>query len=108
MSIEELAFVLVVRATAELDVVHRGFASHSVRFNVMELDERRCVASPPALADERAGTTVAEPHCALDLGRDIPAARRRAATGPQRSGASGLTTGRRAGAGKAACDPPAK
>src|SRR6267378_107194 len=83
MSIEELAFVLVVRATAELDVVHRGFASHAMRVHVMELDEAPLVAAPPSPAQERAGTAVTQPHRSPDLGRDIPAATRRTATGPR-------------------------
>src|SRR3989442_14908387 len=83
VSVEQLALVRIVGSAAELDVPNRGTASHAMRFDVMELDERRPVAPSPFLADERAGTTVTGPHRAHHLGRDVPAAGSRAATGPR-------------------------
>lgn len=83
MSVVPLAFVGVVRTTQKPDVSDRRLASHAVRVDVMELNERPLIAASPALAHESAGTTITPPHRALDLGRDITAARRGTATGPR-------------------------
>jgi len=82
VSVEQLAFVLVVGTAAELDVLDRGLAAHAMRIDVMEFDKRPLVAPPPALAHESAATAVTQPDRALNLGRDIAAAGIGAATGP--------------------------
>ena len=66
-----------------MDVLYRDLAPDGVRLHVMELDKGPCVAASPALAHEGADTVVTEPHPAPDLGRDVPAAASRAATGPR-------------------------
>src|SRR5437870_928555 len=83
VSIEQLALECVVGTTAELNVLDRSLASHAIRLHVMELDEGLLVATSPALAREGAGTAVTDPHHAPDLGRDMPAAGSRTATGPR-------------------------
>jgi hypothetical protein len=83
VSVEQLAFVLVVRSAAELDVAYRGLAPDAMRVDVMELGKGCRVATAPTPAHESAGSAVTDPNRAPDLGRDIPAAGSRAATGPR-------------------------
>jgi len=40
VSVEQLAFVLVVGTAAELDVLDRGLAAHAMRIDVMKLTRR--------------------------------------------------------------------
>jgi len=53
-----------------------------MRVDVMEFDEGPLAASPPTPANECTGTAVTQPDRAPHLGRDIPAARSGAVTGP--------------------------
>jgi hypothetical protein len=78
---EALGLEPIVRATEKLDVPHGAFAADSIRLVMMERDEGPLIAPPPGLADEGAPTIIARPDGAPDLGRNIPAARSRTATG---------------------------
>ena len=59
-----------VRATAQLDVLHRRRAADGVRLHVMEL-EKCGLAAPPFGAEECTSTAVAPPHLSAHSGRDM-------------------------------------
>jgi len=71
----EFGLVFVVRAAAELDVVHRGRATRSIGRNMMELEEALVRAAAAVAAHEGAAAAIAEPDRALYLGRDMSRAR---------------------------------
>jgi hypothetical protein len=60
-----------VGSTPQLDVPDRGRAAQGVRVDVVELQEAALGAAAAVRPHERAAPEVAQPHCALDLGRDV-------------------------------------
>ena len=62
--------MLVVRAAAELDIVHLRRASRRVRVHMMELEKRRLAARACA-PNEHTSALVAQPYGPPDSGRDV-------------------------------------
>jgi hypothetical protein len=67
---EKTRFVLVVRATAQLDVVGRASTSRCVGRDVVELEEPS-LAAPARPSDERTASLIALPHFTPDSGRYV-------------------------------------
>src|SRR5687768_16127485 len=68
---EQARLVLVVRATAKLNVLHRGRAAGGVRLHMMELEERRLLAAPTA-THEGAPPFIPPPDGAPNRGGNVP------------------------------------
>src|SRR4029077_7576056 len=68
---DQVGLVLIVPAATQRDVLHGGQSSQGVGPDVMELQECALSASLSVLADEGAPTTIAAPHRALDVARNV-------------------------------------
>jgi len=72
----ELAFVVIVPAAAEGDVLECRFATRSIRHDVVILEEP-AFRAPAAGADKSALATITAPHRSFDRGWDMPRSRSR-------------------------------
>jgi len=66
-AVEQFRLVQVVRAAAKLDVGQGGLATHTMRVQMMELQEGALVAAAPILASKGTATAIAEPDGAAKL-----------------------------------------